>query len=82
MISVPSIPTNLSGVKEYVGTNLSYGFLTPRENLVFGVHREIRIDRDRDILRGVNIYAITTRVAVEFENDDAVVVAVNLAQAA
>lgn len=82
VISVPSIPTNLSGVKEYVGTNLSYGFLTPRENLVFGVHREIRIDRDRDILRGVNIYAITTRVAVEFENDDAVVVAVNLAQAA
>jgi len=49
---------------------------------VFGVHREIRIDRDRDILRGVNIYAITTRVAVEFENDDAVVVAVNLAQVA
>jgi HK97 family phage major capsid protein len=72
LITVPAIPTNLG-----TGTNLSYGFLTPRDNLIFGIHREIRIDKDKDVLRGVNIYAITTRVAVEFENDDAVVVAVN-----
>ncbi|MEN6643273.1 MAG: phage major capsid protein [Armatimonadia bacterium] len=78
VVSVPTIPTNLSGVGEHVGTGLTYGFLTPRENLVFGIHREIRIDKDKDVLRGVNIYAITTRVAVEFENDDAVVVAVNV----
>jgi HK97 family phage major capsid protein len=78
VVSVPSIPTNLTGVGEYVGENLSYGFLTPRDNLVFGIHREIRIDKDKDVLRGVNIYAITTRVAVAFENEDAVVVAVNV----
>jgi HK97 family phage major capsid protein len=78
IVSVPAIPTNLSGVGGHVGENLSYGFLTPRDNLVFGIHREIRIDKDKDVLRGVNIYAITTRVAVEFENDDAVVVVTNL----
>ncbi len=78
VIPVPAIPTNLEGVGGYVGSDLTYGFLTPRENLVFGIHRDIRIDKDRDILRGVNIYTITTRVAVEFEADDAVVLAVNV----
>ena len=76
--SVPNIPTDLDGVDGHSGTDLTYGFLTPRENLVFGIHRDIRIDKDRDILRGVNIYTITSRVAVEFEADDAVVVAVNV----
>jgi hypothetical protein len=78
LVTVPAIPTDLDGILEHVGTDLSYGFLTPRDNLIFGIHREIRIDKDKDVLRGVNIYAITTRVAVEFENDDAVVVAVNV----
>ncbi len=80
--SVPNIPTDLEGVEGHSGSNLTYGFLTARENLVFGIHRDIRIDKDRDILRGVNIYTITTRVAVEFEEDDAVVVGVNIAQGA
>ncbi len=80
LTSVPSIPIDQDGVNEYVGTDLTYGFLTPRENLVFGIHRDIRIDKDRDILRGMNIYTITSRVAVEFEQDDAVVVAVNVGQ--
>lgn len=78
IVTVPAIPTNLSGVGDHTGTDLSYGFLTPRDNLVFGIHRDIRIDRDKDVLRGVNIYAITTRVAVAFENTDAVVLAVNI----
>lgn len=82
VVAVPSIPTNLDGVDGHVGSDLSYGFLTPRQNLVFGIHRDIRIDKDRDILRGVNIYTITTRVAIEFEADDAVVLAVNIAKSA
>jgi len=82
LTAVPSIPTDQDGVDGFVGSNLTYGFLTPRENLVFGIHRDIRIDRDRDILRGVNIYTITSRVAVEFEQDDAVVLAVNVGTAA
>ena len=82
VISVPTIPVNLTGVSGFTGSNLSYGFLTPRENIIVGIHREIRIEKDKDIHRGVNLYAITTRIAVEFENDDAVVVAVNVGQTA
>ena len=82
VVSVPTVPTDLDGVGGFEGSDLTYGFLTPRENLVFGIHRDIRIDKDRDILRGVNIYTITTRVAVEFEEDDAVVLAVNVATGA
>jgi HK97 family phage major capsid protein len=78
IISVPAIPTDVAGSGGTTGANLSYGFLTPRDNLVFGVHREIRIDKDKDVLRGVNIYAITTRIAVAFEDTDAVVLAVNV----
>jgi len=78
--SVPSIPTDEEGIMGYEsGPNLTYGFLTPRENLVFGIHRDVRIDKDKDILRGVNIYTITTRVAVELEETDAIVLAVNVA---
>ena len=82
LISVPTIPTNLAGINGHAGTGFSYGFLTPRTNLVFGIHREVRVDKDKDILRGVNIYAISTRIAVEFENDDAVVLAVNVGRTA
>lgn len=78
VVSASAIPTNLAGIGGTTGTGLSYGFLTPKSNLVFGIHREIRVDKDRDIMRGVNIYAITTRVAVAFENPDAVVLATNV----
>jgi len=82
VVSVPNIPTDLEGIGGYEGSNLSFGLLTPRENLVFGVHRQVRIEKDKDILRGVNIYTITTRVAVALEETDAIVVAVNVGQAA
>lgn len=82
VVSVANIPTNLDGINGHTGSDLSYAFLTHRENLVFGVHREVRIDKDKDILRGVNVYAITTRVAVEFEDDDAVMLVVNLGRSA
>jgi len=82
VVPAPAIPTDLAGINGYVGSDLSYGFLTSKDNLVFGIHREVRVDKDRDILRGVNIYAITTRIAVEFEEDDAVVLAVNVGKSA
>ena len=78
--AVPGIPTDVEGILGYEsGPDLTYGLLTPRQNLVFGIHRDVRIDKDKDILRGVNIYTITTRVAVALEQTDAIVVAVNLA---
>lgn len=80
VVSVPLIPTDLDGIEGTVGSGYSYAFLTLKTNLIWGIHRDIRIDKDRDIMRGVNQYAITTRVACEFEQDDAVVYAINVAQ--
>lgn len=82
VVGVPNVPTNLEGILGYSGSDLTFGILTPRENLIFGIHRQVRIEKDKDILRGVNIYTITTRVAVGLEETDAIVVAVNIAQAA
>ena len=79
LVSVPVIPTDLAAVLPYEGTGAySFGFLTLRENLIFGVQRRVRIDRQRDVLRGVNVYVISTRIAVAFEEPEAVVVGVNL----
>jgi hypothetical protein len=47
--------------------------LTHQNNFIVGIGRDISIEKDRDIFKGVNQYAITARVAVEFEEDDAIV---------
>jgi HK97 family phage major capsid protein len=79
LVPVPLIPTDLEAVPPYQGTgDYSFGMLTPRDNLIFGIQRRVRIDRDRDVLRGVNVYVISTRIAVAFEEADAVVVGVNV----
>jgi HK97 family phage major capsid protein len=79
LVSVPVIPTDLAAVAPYAGTGAySFGFLTLRRNLIFGVQRRVRIDRQRDVLAGVNIYVISTRLAVAFEEPEAVVVGINL----
>ncbi len=79
LVPVPLIPTDLAAVAPYQGNGeYSFGLLTPRENLIFGIQRRVRIDRDRDVLRGVNVYVISTRMAVAFEEADAVVVGVNV----
>ena len=83
VVSVPVIPTDLEGISGYEsGPKLSFGLLTLRDNLIFGIQRQIRIDKDKDILRGVNIYVISTRIAVAYEETDAVVVGINLGLAA
>ncbi len=79
LVPVPLIPTDLAAVAPFAGQGeYSFGFLTPRENLIFGVQRRVRIDRDRDVLRGVNVYVISTRIAVAFEDPQAVVLGVNV----
>lgn len=79
LVPVPVIPTNLAAIAPYAGQGqYSFGFLTLRDNLIFGVQRRVRIDRQRDVLRGVNIYVISTRLAVAFEEPEAVVVGVNV----
>src|SRR5690606_9698892 len=47
--------------------------LTHMNNFIVGIGRDIRIEKDRDIYKGVNQYAITAKVSVLFEEDDAIV---------
>ncbi len=49
------------------------------QNLIVGFSRDIRIEKDRDIYKGVNQYAITFKVGVAIEEVDAVVKGINLA---
>ena len=46
--------------------------LTHKNNMIIGIGRDIRIEKDRDIYKGVNQYAITAKVAVEFEEVTAI----------
>jgi len=47
--------------------------LTHQNNFIVGIGRDVRIEKDRDIFKGVNQYAITAKVAVQFEEADAIV---------
>ena len=47
--------------------------LTHQNNMIVGVGRDVRIEKDRDIFKGVNQYAITAKVAVQFEELSAIV---------
>ena len=48
-------------------------------NLILGIGRDITIKRDEDIFKDVRQWAMTARVAVEIENDEAVVLVKNIA---
>jgi hypothetical protein len=52
--------------------------LTHMNNFVVGIGRDIRIEKDRDIFKGVNQYAITVKVAVTFEENSAIVKVKNI----
>lgn len=52
--------------------------LTNPQNLVLGIGTDIRIERDRNIYKSVNEYAITVSVACAIENTDAIVLVKNL----
>jgi hypothetical protein len=54
--------------------------LTHQNNFVVGIGRDVRIEKDRDIFKGVNQYAITAKVAVEYEELDALVKVRNIGQ--
>lgn len=52
--------------------------LTHMNNFIVGIGRDIRIEKDRDIYKGVNQYAITAKVSVELEEITAVVKGKNI----
>jgi hypothetical protein len=47
--------------------------LTHMNNFIVGIGRDIRIEKDRDIYKGVDQYAITIKADVQMEETDAVV---------
>lgn len=47
--------------------------LTHKSNFIVGIGRDIRIEKDRDIYKGVNQYAITGKVSCNYEEVDALV---------
>jgi hypothetical protein len=76
---VPVIPSNLAA--NIGGTNftdLSFVILTPRKNLVVGIHRSMSLERDKNIFSRVRQYAFTSRVDATYEEPDAVAIAENL----
>jgi hypothetical protein len=52
--------------------------LTHKSNLIVAIGRDVRIEKDREIFRGVNQYAITTKVDINFEELDAIVKVKNI----
>lgn len=55
--------------------------LTMPSNIILAIGRDIRIERDRNIYKTVNEFAITVKVFVEFEEISAVVLVKNVAVA-
>lgn len=52
--------------------------LTHQNNYIVGIGRDITIEKDRDIYKGVNQYAITAKVSVQFEELTAIVKGKNI----
>lgn len=52
--------------------------LTHRMNYIVGIGRDIRIERDRDIFKTTNQYAITCKASVQFEEASAIVKGYNI----
>lgn len=52
--------------------------LADYQNLLMGIGRDIRIESDRDIFKGVNQFAITTKIAVQVEEITATVKGINI----
>ena len=53
--------------------------LTPKSNLIIAIGRDIRLEKDRNIFKGVNQFALTVKVHCQFEETDAVVKVNNIA---
>lgn len=52
--------------------------LADMNNLIMAIGRDVRIEQDRDIFKGVNQFAITTKIAVQVEEVTATVKGVNI----
>lgn len=53
-------------------------WLTEFRNMILGIGRDIRMERDRNIFGSVTEFALTARVAVQMEETDACVLGINI----
>jgi len=53
-------------------------WLTEFRNMILGIGRDIRLERDRNIFGSVTEFAMTARVASQIEETDAVVLGINI----
>jgi hypothetical protein len=62
-------------------TYLSAGkfLLTPPKNCIIAIGRDIRLERQRDIFKGTDMFALTVKAYATFEETDAVVLVKNVA---
>lgn len=75
--------TGGSGLSDPVNVKVTYRaqteiLLTEGRNLILGIGRDITIRNDFDIYRDVKQWAMTVRVAVNIENEDALVLGKNI----
>jgi len=54
--------------------------LTHKDNLIIAIGRDVRLERDRDIFKGLNQFALTAKVFCQFEELTAVVKVKNIGQ--
>jgi len=78
-----TITRNGSGITSGATVKVTYDappqiLLTHQNNMIVGIGRDIRIEKDRDIYKSVNQYAITAKVSVQYEEVTAIVKAKNL----
>ena len=52
--------------------------LTHLRNLIIAIGRDVRIEKDRDIFRGTNMYAITVKAQPQIEEVDAIAKLINI----
>ena len=73
ILGIPVFPENLGG-----GTNTTNVIYTDPKNIRVGIHRQIRVETDRDISAGVLKIVATLRFDVKYEEETAVVKAINV----
>jgi len=80
---VPIIPSNLSAdIGGTTFTDLTFVILTLKKNLITGIHRQMSLERDKNIFARMRQYAFTSRVDCTYEETDAVCIAENISVSA
>ena len=76
LVRVPLVPSNLEEtIDTETYTDLTFVILTMRRNLITGIHRNMMLEKDRNIFARERQYAFTSRVDCTFEEVDAVCIA-------